>query len=90
MPAAALEEEIQAVHRKRRTTEYSHLLNELPALRAINPNDEPLVFYDEAGHVLNSARTRETVLYPGVETTLLELRCCILTSRREAVLKWEC
>ena len=74
LPESILEQEIQAVHRERGTSEYSHLLNELPSLLKLHPDREPLAVYDDAMHVLNSVRKSTTKLYPGVMATLRELR----------------
>lgn len=73
VPKARLEQEIREVHRARGTTEYSWLLNELPSLRRLHPDGDPLAIYDEAVHVLNAERRRSTTLYPGVEQVLQEL-----------------
>lgn len=74
IPVERLKEEIRTVHVKRGTTEYSYLLNELPALRATAGDREPLQVYDDAVHKLNSARLRNTRLYPGVRDTLAAIR----------------
>jgi len=70
VPASALEKETKTVHQRRKTTEYSMLLNELPSLKAISGSLAPLKVFDEAIHVLNSERLRATALYPGVKSTL--------------------
>lgn len=72
VPVSVLEQEAHVVHQRRRTTEYSYLLNELPSLLELSQN--PLKEYDEAVHAQNAARKRETRLYPGVLTTLEALR----------------
>lgn len=69
-----LEHEIQAVHRRRGTSEYSYLLNELPSLLKRTPGSNPSEVYDEAIHALNRERIRHTRLYPGVMETLRELQ----------------
>lgn len=69
-----LEKEIQVVHRRWRTSEYSYLLNEVPSLVSAAHGRPPLEAYDEAVHILNSVRLRTTRLYPGVKTTLQDLR----------------
>lgn len=74
VPQQQLEAEIQTVHRRRGTSEYTYLLNELPSLRQKNPTAEPSIVYDEAIHDFNRARQRSTRLYPGVQTTLRELQ----------------
>ncbi|WP_250444025.1 HAD family hydrolase [Actinotalea sp. C106] len=72
VPTPALEEEARKVHQRRRTTEYSYLLNEIPSLLALSKN--PLMTYDKALHAQNSARKESTRLYPGVLTTLETIR----------------
>jgi phosphoglycolate phosphatase len=74
IPQNLLEKEIQAVHQRRGTSEYSYLLNELPSLLKKHPNEKPSEVYDEAIHVLNRERLRHTKLYIGVKETLHELR----------------
>ncbi|WP_369042365.1 HAD family hydrolase [Streptomyces sp. Midd1] len=74
IPQRQLESEIQAVHRRRGTSEYAYLLNELPSLRDKHTKTKPSVVYDDAIHAFNRARQRNTNLYPGVETTLHELQ----------------
>jgi len=72
IPVSTLEAESRAVHQRRGTTEYSHLLNELPSLLALTP--EPMKEYDQAIHSQNAARKKTTHLYPGVMATLQRLR----------------
>lgn len=74
VPRHVLATEIKAVHQQRGTTEYSHLLNELPSLRELSGDIAPIVRFDPAIHALNSARKENTRLYPGVRETLLELK----------------
>lgn len=74
IPESQLESEIQAVHRARRTAEYSYLLNELPSLRASSRDIEPLIRYDDAVHAMHSARIRNTALYSGVRSTIEVIR----------------
>ena len=71
---SALEEEIQAVHRLRGTTEYSWLIDELPCLLPLSGPQSPRVAFDDALHLQNSARIKETRLYPGVLDTLKSLK----------------
>lgn len=69
-----LEEQAKEVHQRRRTTEYSNLLRELPALvEAAAPRD-PFDEFDDALHAQNRMRRRHTKLYPGVLASLNELR----------------
>jgi FMN phosphatase YigB (HAD superfamily) len=75
IPQGQLESEIRVVHQARHTSEYSNLLNELPSLRRLHPAGTNLMKqYDDAIHVLNSARKRHTRLYPKVLETLHALR----------------
>lgn len=74
LPAEVLEPEIRAVHQRRGTTEYSHLLNELPSLRQRAGAQEPLTVYDEAMHALHKARKEATHLYPHVAETLRRIK----------------
>lgn len=69
-----LEKEIQDVHRRRHTAEYSYLLNEVPSLVGAARGKPPLEVYDEAMHVLHSKRARATRLYDGVKNTLSNVR----------------
>ncbi|MGW3100174.1 HAD family hydrolase [Streptomyces sp. NPDC001102] len=73
IPQHVLEQEIQTVHRRRGTSEYSYLLNELPSLLKKHPHAKPSDVYDEAIHILNRERLRHTKLYVGVKETLQEL-----------------
>lgn len=74
VPQDVLVADIKAVHQKRGTTEYSHLLNELPSLKELSGDVAPMERFDPAVHALNSARKKNTRLYPGVRETLLELK----------------
>ncbi|GGN07841.1 hypothetical protein GCM10009721_39320 [Terrabacter tumescens] len=69
-----LERQIRAVHQARGTTEYSNLVNEVPALVAAAAPDAPAVAFNEALHVLNSRRKSVTKLYPGVRESLASLK----------------
>lgn len=69
-----LEADIKLVHQARGTTEYSHLLNELPSLLAEAGADAPMDRFDPALHAMHSARIANTHLYPHVLDTLLELK----------------
>jgi phosphoglycolate phosphatase len=73
VPESRLLAEIQVVHRARKTSEYSYLLNELPSLRDPENTLDPLSVYDEAVHVQNSERLRHTRLYPGVRDVFEQL-----------------
>jgi len=74
VPRSVLEPQIRDTHRLRHTTEYSNLLNEIPALVAAAGGREPSVVFDDALHVLASQRRKATKLFPGVLETLRVLR----------------
>jgi FMN phosphatase YigB (HAD superfamily) len=74
IPDEILREEMRAVHRRRGTTEYSYLLNELPSLQRVAGGAEPLKVFDGAIHRLNSERVRNTKLYPKVAETLRHIK----------------
>jgi FMN phosphatase YigB (HAD superfamily) len=61
---------IKSVHEDKGTAEYSWLLDELPLLAPFRKGKKARDAFDSALHAQNSARKRETHLYPGVETTL--------------------
>lgn len=90
VPAEVLEPQIRTVHQKRGTSEYSNLLNELPALRDASPDVEPLIAYDDAVYAMNSARRRSTRLYPSVRETLTTLheRGITIVAYTESVAYW--
>ncbi|MDQ1179199.1 HAD family hydrolase [Rhodococcus sp. SORGH_AS_0301] len=69
-----LEAEIRQVHQARGTTEYSNLLNEIPALLTASAPGSPADVFDEAQHVLNSRRRTATALYPGVYDALTQIK----------------
>lgn len=90
VPASTLEPEIRAVHQRRGTSEYSHLLNELPSLLEVSGGLTPLVKYDEAIHVMNSARLANTKLYPEVQSTLqaLKRQGVLIVAYTESIAYW--
>lgn len=69
-----LEREIRRIHQLRRTTEYSWLVSEVPALIEAAAPSDPAVVFDDAVHELNSRRKAATRLYPGVRSSLDELK----------------
>jgi phosphoglycolate phosphatase len=71
---SVLEREAQTIHRLRGTTEYSWLVDELPCLQGLSGKSTPREAFDKALHLQNSARLKETSLYPGVIETLTALR----------------
>ena len=74
IPQRQLEREIREVHQRRRTSEYSYLLNELPSLAEKHTDPPPATIYDGALHAQNRERKRNTELYPGVRSTLKHLK----------------
>jgi phosphoglycolate phosphatase len=90
VPKEQLEHEIQIVHRRRGTSEYSYLLNELPSLLQKNAGSKPSEVYDEAIHALNRERLRNTRLYTGVKETLqkLQRRGVPIVAYTESVAYW--
>jgi FMN phosphatase YigB (HAD superfamily) len=61
---------IKAVHEQKGTTEYSWLLDELPLLADHRGHKKAAEVFEEALHAQNSARKKNTALYPGVRSTL--------------------
>lgn len=90
VPADILEPQVRKVHQARGTSEYSYLLNEIPALLEASPDVQPLHKYDDAMHRLHSERKRVTRLYPGVLATLNVLRASGVTivAYTESVAFW--
>jgi phosphoglycolate phosphatase-like HAD superfamily hydrolase len=74
IPRDRLLQEIKQVHQKYGTSEYAFLLQELPLLNEINPNQDIAQVYSEAIHAYRSARLRFLKLYPGVMDTLKTLK----------------
>jgi FMN phosphatase YigB (HAD superfamily) len=66
--------EIREVNQRRRTSEYSYLLNELPSLTRLHPHEDIAKVYDEAIHKFRSIRQRALRLYPGVKDALVHLK----------------
>jgi FMN phosphatase YigB (HAD superfamily) len=90
VPQETLEREIKVVHQARGTAEYSWLLNELPSLRRLTPDVDPLVAYDDAVHAMNIERVKATSLYPGVRQALDRLRSegVLVVAYTESVAYW--
>ena len=90
IPASTLEPEIRVIHQLRGTSEYSYLLNEVPALLERASPELPMDRYQEAIHALNSARLKHTQLYPGVLETLqgLRERGMMIVAYTESVAYW--
>lgn len=74
IPVEQLKSEIRDVHQARGTTEYSWLLDELPSLAPLLAGKKASEVFDSVLHAQNSARKRETHLYPGVKSTLEHIR----------------
>lgn len=74
VPRSLLEREIRTVHQRRRTSEYTYLLDELPSLRALHPGEKPSEIYAEALHRFRSSRKQRLHLYPTVMRTLLAVK----------------
>jgi phosphoglycolate phosphatase len=68
--SSVLEKEIRAVHQKRRTSEYSYLLDELPSLKSLHPDQKIAEVYSDAIRRFRSERKRKRRLYPDVRETL--------------------
>lgn len=68
--ADILKSEIRRVHQKRGTSEYTYLLNEIPALRELHPGTDMADVYRDAIRQYRQARREKLNLYPGVEETL--------------------
>ena len=62
---------IKALHEAKGTVEYSWLLDELPLLAEYRRGASARQVFDSVMHAQNSARKRNTRLYPGVRSTLL-------------------
>lgn len=71
---AVLLPQIRAVHQRHGTSEYSYLIEELPALRAAFPGQNLATVFDEAIHRHRRARKESLALYPDVIETLTDLK----------------
>lgn len=71
---SVLEDQIRSIHQARSTSEYSHLISEIPALVEAAAPGDPTTVFDDAVHVLHSRRKAETRLYPGVHNALFALK----------------
>jgi HAD superfamily hydrolase (TIGR01549 family) len=74
VPRNALISEIRLIHQKYGTSEYSFLIEELPALKHKFPNEDLMLVFDSAVHAYRSARKSSLKLYDGVQETLVDLR----------------
>lgn len=66
--------EIREVYQRRGTSEYSYLLNELPSLVKLHPNEDISEVYSDAVHNYRSARKSALRLYPTVKNSLLHIK----------------
>ncbi len=69
-----LKPEIRRVHQQRRTSEYSHLIQELPSLRKVFPTKDLQEVFAPAIRASREARHAAMRLYPGVLDTLQAVR----------------
>lgn len=90
LPEQTLVDEIRSVHRRRGTTEYSFLLDELPSLRDLAGPDLPSKVFHDAEHARNHWRRASTVLYPNVSSTLNALKAqgVTIAAYTESVAFW--
>lgn len=79
VPREVLENQIRDIHQHRGTTEYSNLLDEIPALIA-SVQDEPVwPHFISALELLRSERRALTKLYPGVRASLEAIKAAGFT-----------
>jgi phosphoglycolate phosphatase-like HAD superfamily hydrolase len=71
-----LEDQIKAVHQLRRTSEYPHLIQELPALQERYPGEDLAVRFAHAIRAYQSERRAAMTLYPGVYESLNAIKRC--------------
>lgn len=69
-----VERDIRVVHQRVGTSEYSHLIQELPCLQARHAYGDYVSEYRPAIEAAQAARAKVTELYPGVNETLLRIR----------------
>jgi FMN phosphatase YigB (HAD superfamily) len=69
-----LEEQIRAVHQRVGTSEYFHLLQELPILRQVHGTTDYMDLYRPAIAAFRDARASSMRVYPGVLETLARIR----------------
>ncbi len=66
--------QIREIHQRHGTSEYSYLIEEIPALKERFPDQDLRAAFDEAIHMHRRARKESLALYPRVIETLAELR----------------
>src|SRR5271167_4741740 len=67
-------DEIRDIHQRHGTSEYAFLIEELPSLKALHPDDDLVQLYDGAIHDFRKARKASLRLFPGVIETLRKLK----------------
>jgi phosphoglycolate phosphatase len=87
VPETVLIREIRDVHQQHGTSEYFHLLEELPSLRRMHPDANPGEVYHGAIQAYRSARSQAMRLYPGVKETLtyIKERGCLVVGYTESL-----
>lgn len=71
---ATLEAEIRTVFQKHGTSEYAFLIEELPSLKTLHPNEDLTEVYSSAIEAYRLARHKTRHLYPTVLETLQQLK----------------
>jgi FMN phosphatase YigB (HAD superfamily) len=71
---ALLEAEIREIHQVRRTTEYTHLIQDIPSLNELYPDEDLAQKFAESIHAYRSARKKAMSLYPQVRDSLTYLK----------------
>src|SRR5664280_472585 len=71
---SVLEAEIRAIHHSRGTSEYAHLVQEIPSLATVHPGEDLAVLYGEAIQESRVAREDAMTLYPRVLDTLNRIK----------------
>lgn len=74
IPRDELLPEIRAVHQRHHTAEYAFLLQQLPSLKRLHPNEDVTVVYADAIQAYKDARASSLRLYPGARETLDRLK----------------
>ncbi len=87
IPQETLEEQIRPIFQKRRTSEYSFVIQEIPMLRERHPGEDLSVVYREAIEAHRAAREAALKLYPTVGDTLstLKERGCVVAAYTESL-----
>jgi FMN phosphatase YigB (HAD superfamily) len=77
IPRETLIADFKTVHQKYHSSEYSFSIQELPSLKKLHPESQPLEIidlYQDAIDAFRGVRDRKLVLYPGVRETLRRLK----------------